>query len=62
MGAWLDKLKGRVKETLGTATGDRSLEAEGKADSFKGNVKEGFEDVKRDIKDTFDPNRNATRY
>jgi uncharacterized protein YjbJ (UPF0337 family) len=54
MGEWTDKLKGRVKETVGTATGDRDLEAEGKKDTFKGEVKEKVEDVKRVIKDADD--------
>lgn len=54
MGEWTDKLKGKVKETAGVATGDRELEAEGKKDTAKGKVKEVAEDVKRDIKDAFD--------
>ena len=54
MGEWTDKLKGRVKETVGAATGDRELEAEGKKDTLKGNVKEKIEDAKRVIKDADD--------
>ena len=54
MGEWTDKAKGKVKETVGVATGDRSLEAEGKADTFKGKVKEKIEDAKRVIKDAVD--------
>ncbi len=54
MGEWTDKLKGRVKETVGTATGDRELEAEGKKDSLKGAVKGKVEDAKRVIKDADD--------
>jgi uncharacterized protein YjbJ (UPF0337 family) len=54
MGEWTDKLKGRVKETAGTATGDRELEAEGKKDTLKGNIKGAVEDVKRVIKDATD--------
>lgn len=54
MGEWTDKMKGRVKETVGAATGDRELEAEGKKDTFKGNVKEKIEDAKRVIKDVDD--------
>lgn len=34
MGEWTDKLKGRVKETVGAASGDRELEAEGKKDNL----------------------------
>ncbi|ATB29537.1 CsbD family protein [Melittangium boletus] len=54
MGEWTDKTKGKVKETVGVATGDRELEAEGKADTLKGKVKEGIEDAKRAIKDKVD--------
>ena len=38
-----DKAKGKVKETVGVATGDRQLEADGKLDSAKGKVKEVVE-------------------
>lgn len=61
MGEWNDKLKGKVKETVGVATGDRELEAEGKADTFKGKVKEKVEDAKRVIKDAVDSNRADRR-
>ncbi len=54
MGEWTDKTKGKVKETVGVATGDRELEAEGKSDTFKGHVKEKIEDAKRVIKDAVD--------
>ncbi len=51
MGAFMDKLRGKVKELKGAATGNRRVEAEGKAEYGKGRVKEGFEDVKREVKD-----------
>ena len=54
MGEWTDKAKGKVKETVGVATGDRELEAEGKGDTLKGKVKEKIEDAKRVIKDAVD--------
>lgn len=54
MGEWIDKAKGKVKETAGVATGDRELEAEGKKDTAKGHIKEAAEDVKRVIKDAVD--------
>jgi uncharacterized protein YjbJ (UPF0337 family) len=54
MGEWTDKTKGKVKETVGVATGDRELEAEGKGDTLKGKVKEKIEDAKRVIKDAVD--------
>jgi uncharacterized protein YjbJ (UPF0337 family) len=38
--------KGKVKEGLGQATGDESLEAEGHADQAKGALKQAGEKVK----------------
>ena len=40
------EVKGDVKETLGKATGDEELEAEGKGDQVKGNLKQAGEKVK----------------
>ncbi len=57
MGEWTDKLKGKVKESVGVATGDRELEAEGKKDTLKGAVKEKLEDAKRAIKDAEDESK-----
>ncbi len=37
---------GKVKEKVGQATGDRSLEAEGKGDQVAGNLKQAGEKVK----------------
>ena len=34
-----DKMKGRIKQAAGDLTGNKSLKAEGKADEFRGNVK-----------------------
>ncbi len=50
----LDSIKGRVKETLGVATGDRSLEGEGKLDQVKGKIKDVAGNVREGIKDTLD--------
>jgi uncharacterized protein YjbJ (UPF0337 family) len=41
-----EKIKGHVKETTGKAVGNERLEAEGKADKAKGNVKQAGEHVK----------------
>lgn len=41
-----EKLVGQVKETVGDATGDGKLQAEGKKDQAKGSVKNAAEDVK----------------
>ena len=38
--------KGKVKETVGDATGNDSLKAKGKADQTKGNLKQAGEHVK----------------
>jgi uncharacterized protein YjbJ (UPF0337 family) len=41
-----DQLKGKVKEGVGDATDDRSLETEGKVDQTKGHLAEAAEKVK----------------
>lgn len=38
--------KGRTKKSVGRATRDRSLEAEGKGDQVSGNLKQSGENVK----------------
>jgi uncharacterized protein YjbJ (UPF0337 family) len=40
------EVKGNVKEGAGRASGDRDLEAEGRADQSKGNLKQAGEKVK----------------
>lgn len=50
----LDNLKGRVKETVGVATGDRELEGEGKLDQLKGKVKEVAGNIREGIKEKLD--------
>jgi uncharacterized protein YjbJ (UPF0337 family) len=40
------KVKGQVKEAGGRATGDRRLEAEGRADKTRANLKQAGEKVK----------------
>lgn len=59
-----EKLKGDVKETVGKATGNEKLEAEGKADQFEGGVREGFgkareglKEAKEDIREAFNDAR-----
>ncbi|MFB9314317.1 CsbD family protein [Nocardioides plantarum] len=49
-----EDLKGQGKEATGRATGDESLEAEGKGDQASASLKDGVEKVKdaaKDIKD-----------
>jgi uncharacterized protein YjbJ (UPF0337 family) len=41
-----ENLAGKVKEGVGKATDDEQLEAEGKGDQFKANVKQAGEKIK----------------
>ena len=41
-----EELKGKGKETMGKAVGNEQMEAEGKADQTKGNLKQAGEKVK----------------
>lgn len=41
-----EKLGGKVKEGTGKATGDESLQAEGKGDQASANLKDGVEKLK----------------
>jgi uncharacterized protein YjbJ (UPF0337 family) len=50
----LDRAKGRVKETVGVATGDRELEGEGKLDQLKGKIKDVAGNVREGIKEKLD--------
>ena len=61
MGEWTDKAKGKIKETAGVATGNRELEAEGKTDTAKGNVKGAFEDAKHAVKDALNRDKDPER-
>jgi uncharacterized protein YjbJ (UPF0337 family) len=51
MGELTDKASGKAKEVMGAATGDRGLEAEGKAQNFRGKLKERFESFKTRLRD-----------
>ncbi|MBL8660295.1 MAG: CsbD family protein [Rhodospirillales bacterium] len=53
-----DKAKGVVKETVGKATGNERIEAEGKADRAKGEVKGAAHDVKESAKGVRDSIKN----
>ena len=50
MGDKTDRLKGQAKEKTGKATGDPSLEQEGRTDQAKGNLKSAGEKTKDAIK------------
>jgi uncharacterized protein YjbJ (UPF0337 family) len=41
-----DKIKGSVKDTAGRLTGDEKLQAKGKMDKAKGEIRKGVGDVK----------------
>jgi uncharacterized protein YjbJ (UPF0337 family) len=41
-----EELKGKAKETVGKATGDEELEAQGQGDQAKGNLKQAGEKIK----------------
>ncbi|MFS0853988.1 CsbD family protein [Microbacterium sp. 179-I 3D4 NHS] len=49
-----EKLGGKVKEGVGKATDDESLEAEGRGDQTKASVKQAGENVKDAAKNLFD--------
>jgi uncharacterized protein YjbJ (UPF0337 family) len=50
MAGTMDKVKGTVKETVGSVTGDKRTEAEGKTDKVKGDAKDLGQDVKESVK------------
>jgi len=41
-----DELKGLAKERIGGATGDEQMQAEGKGEKSKANLKQGVENIK----------------
>jgi len=51
MGEIIDKVKGKIKQAVGAATGDEKLEREGKIDELKGDAKGVVEDVKHAVKE-----------
>lgn len=53
MEAGMDKLKGQAKETVGRMTDNEKLEAEGKMDQAKGDLKSAAEKAKDTARDIF---------
>jgi uncharacterized protein YjbJ (UPF0337 family) len=53
-----DKASGSIKEGLGKAMGDKSLEAKGKLDKAKGEARKVVGDVKDAIRRSTDDRRN----
>jgi uncharacterized protein YjbJ (UPF0337 family) len=45
-----DEVRGKVKEVVGNAVGDKDMEKKGKLKKIKGKVQAGYGDLKRDIK------------
>ncbi len=54
MRAKTDQMKGRVKEAAGTLSGDKDLEAEGKADRRAGEAKEKVDQAKGKVDEVID--------
>ena len=50
----VEHIKGKVKETVGVATGDRDLEGEGKLDQVKGKIKDVAGNIREGIKEKLD--------
>ncbi|MBD0708272.1 MULTISPECIES: CsbD family protein [unclassified Streptomyces] len=50
----MDKGKGKVKETVGKATGNERMEAEGQADQVKGKIREIGEKARERARKTRD--------
>lgn len=48
------KVRGEVKETVGKATGDDNMRADGKADKAEGSVQKGVGKVKEGIRDALE--------
>ncbi len=50
----IDQTKGSIKESVGKATNNESLENEGKQDKVAGKAKEKTEDAKNSVNDAID--------
>ncbi|RRD47967.1 CsbD family protein [Tessaracoccus sp. OH4464_COT-324] len=48
-----EEIIGQAKEGIGKTTGNEQLEAEGKLDQAKAAVKQGVEDIKDKVAETF---------
>jgi uncharacterized protein YjbJ (UPF0337 family) len=54
MAGKVDKAKGRAKEAIGRAVGDKSLEREGKRDRMVGEVKDKAHKLKKTVENKID--------
>ena len=59
-GTW-EQVKGTVKDKVGEATGDRSLEAEGEMQNAEGETQETWGKLKRGVYDTIDSVGDAVK-
>ena len=50
----VEQVKGAVKEVAGKATGNKSLEVEGKLDKLSGKIQSGQGDAKEKLKESID--------
>lgn len=53
-----DQITGQIKRTIGSATNDRKMQAEGLFDSGKGRTKEFFHDAKEAVDDVVNDIKN----
>jgi uncharacterized protein YjbJ (UPF0337 family) len=51
MDGQIDKVKGRIKQAVGDLTNNKRLKAEGKADEFRGTVKNKIDKVADSLKE-----------
>jgi uncharacterized protein YjbJ (UPF0337 family) len=51
MDGQMDKVKGRIKQAVGDLTNNKRLKAEGKADEFRGTVKNKIDKVAETLKE-----------
>ncbi len=49
----VEQTKGKTKEAVGKAVGNKELEREGELEDAGGKVRKGYGDVKEDIKKSF---------
>lgn len=61
MGEIIDKTKGRIKQAVGSLTGDQKLKEEGENDELKGQIKGVAKDVQEVVKDVKHAFKKATK-
>jgi uncharacterized protein YjbJ (UPF0337 family) len=59
MGAKTDQVKGKTKQAVGSLTGNKKLESEGKADRRAGEAKEKVEHAKDKVEKVIDKTKDA---